>query len=141
MRRWIVSLSLVLATLPSFSQTDTSSVDTLVCLPKSYLVKAIQDIKAGDFAKAELEIVNKNYIIAQRQLALKDSIIGKYERKEAICIDNIGNLNQILDHKDELILIEEKRAKKYKRQKNAIIIGGVTVAVGLGVGVIFMAVQ
>ena len=114
MRRWIVSLSLVLATLPSFSQTDTSSVDTLVCLPKSYLVKAIQDIKAGDFAKAELEIVNKNYIIAQRQLALKDSIIGKYERKEAICIDNIGNLNQILDHKDELILIVEKRAKKYK---------------------------
>jgi hypothetical protein len=105
------------------------------------LVKAIQDIKAGDFAKAELEIVNKNYIIAQRQLALKDSIIGKYERKEAICIDNIGNLNQILDHKDELILIEEKRAKKYKRQKNAIIIGGVTVAVGLGVGVIYMALQ
>ena len=105
------------------------------------MVKAIQDIKAGDFAKAELEIVNKNYIIAQRQLALKDSIIGKYERKEAICIDNIGNLNQILDHKDELILIEEKRAKKYKRQKNAIIIGGVTVAVGLGVGVIYMALQ
>jgi hypothetical protein len=105
------------------------------------LVKAIQDIKAGDFAKAELEIVNKNYIIAQRQLALKDSIIGKYERKEAICIADIGNLNQILDHKDELILIEEKRAKKYKRQKNAIIIGGVTVAVGLGVGVIYMALQ
>lgn len=105
------------------------------------MVKAIQDIKAGDFAKAELEIVNENYTIAQRQLALKDSIIGKYERKEAICIDNIGNLNQILDHKDELILIEEKRAKKYKRQKNAIIIGGVTVAVGLGVGVIYMALQ
>jgi len=105
------------------------------------LVKAIQDIKAGDFAKAELEIVNENYIIAQRQLALKDSIIGKYERKEAICIADIGNLNQILDHKDELILIEEKRAKKYKRQKNAIIIGGVTVAVGLGVGVIYMALQ
>ena len=105
------------------------------------MVKAIQDIKTGDFAKAELEIVNENYIIAQRQLALKDSIIGKYERKEAICIADIGNLNQILDHKDELILIEEKRAKKYKRQKNAIIIGGVTVAVGLGVGVIYMALQ
>jgi len=105
------------------------------------LVKAIQDIKSGDFAKAELEIVKDNYNISQRKLALKDSIIGKYERKEAICIDNIGNLNQILDHKDELILIEEKRAKKYKRQKNAIIIGGVTVAVGLGVGVIYMALQ
>lgn len=105
------------------------------------MVKAIQDIKTGDFAKAELEIVNENYTIAQRQLALKDSIIGKYERKEAICIADIGNLNQILDHKDELILIEEKRAKKYKRQKNAIIIGGVTVAVGLGVGVIYMALQ
>lgn len=105
------------------------------------MVKAIQDIKAGDFAKAELEIVKDNYNISQRQLALKDSIIGKYERKEAICIADIGNLNQILDHKDELILIEEKRAKKYKRQKNAIIIGGVTVAVGLGVGVIYMALQ
>jgi hypothetical protein len=137
----MISLSLILATLPSFSQTDTTSIDTIVCLPKSYLVKAIQDIKAGDFAKAELEIVKDNYNISQRQLALKDSIIYKYERKEAICIADIGNLNQILDHKDDLILIEEKRAKKYKRQKNAIIIGGVTVAVGLGVGVIFMAVQ
>jgi hypothetical protein len=137
----MISLSLILATLPSFSQTDTTSIDTIVCLPKSYLVRAIQEIKYGDFAKTELEIVNDNYTIAQRQLALKDSIIYKYERKEAICIADIGNLNQILDHKDDLITIEEKRARKYKRQKNGIVIGGVIVAVGLGVGVIFMAVQ
>jgi hypothetical protein len=137
----MISLSLILATLPSFSQTDTTSIDTIVCLPKSYLVRAIQEIKYGDFAKTELEIVNDNYTIAQRQLALKDSIIYKYERKEAICIADIGNLNQILDYKDNLITIEEKRARKYKRQKNGIIIGGITVAVGLGVGVIFMAVQ
>ena len=141
LKRWMISLSLILATLPSFSQTDTTSIDTIVCLPKSYLVRAIQEIKYGDFAKAELEIVSDNYTIAQRQLALKDSIIHKYERKEAICIADIGNLSQILDHKDELITIEEKRARKYKRQKNGIIIGGVTVAVGLGVGVIFMAIQ
>lgn len=141
MMRWIIFLSLVLATSPSFSQTDTTSIDTVVCLPKSYLVRAIQDIETGDFAKAELKIVKENYTISQRQLALKDSIIGKYERKEAICIADIGNLNQILDHKDDLILIEEKRARKYKRQKNAIIIGGVTIAVGLGVGVIYMALQ
>lgn len=137
----MISLSLILATLPSFSQTDTTSIDTIVCLPKSYLVRAIQEIKYGDFAKTELEIVSDNYTIAQRQLALKDSIIYKYERKEAICIADIGNLNQILDHKDDLITIEEKRARKYKRQKNGIVIGGVIVAVGLGVGVIFMAVQ
>ena len=141
LKRWMISLSLILATLPSFSQTDTTSIDTIVCLPKSYLVRAIQEIEYGDFAKTELEIVNDNYTIAQRQLALKDSIIYKYERKEAICIADIGNLNQILDHKDDLITIEEKRARKYKRQKNGIIIGGITVAVGLGVGVIFMAVQ
>ena len=139
MKQLIISLSLILTTLQSFSQIGTNNKDSLVCLPKSYLVTAIQEIKFGDFVKAELDIVEENYTIARRQLALKDSIIHKYKRRDAICLDDIDNLHDIVDNNGLLLEISEKKARKYKRQKNGIIVGGVTIAVGLGVGIIFLA--
>jgi len=132
-------LSLLLTTSLCFSQKDISKTDTLICLPKSYLIKAVQEIKAYDFVKAELGIFKENYYIVQQQLLLKDDIITEYEIKENKYKENIDNLSHIVSSKNELIDIEEKRAKKYKRQRNAIIIGGVSLTVTLGISIIYVA--
>lgn len=133
-------LSLLLTTSLCFSQNDTSKVDTLICLPKSYLIKAIKDIKAYDFVKEELGIVKENYYITQQQLLLKDNIIVEYQSKEKIYKNDIDNLNTIVSSKDDLINLEEKRAKKYKRQRDAIIIGGISLTVTLGISIIYVTV-
>ena len=104
------------------------------------MVKAIKDIKAYDFVKEELGIVKENYYITQQQLLLKDNIIVEYQNKEKIHKNNIDNLNYIISAKNDLIVIEEKRAKKYKRQRDAIIIGGVSLTVTLGISIIYMTV-
>jgi hypothetical protein len=120
-------LSLLLTTSLCFSQKDISKTDTLICLPKSYLIKAVQEIKAYDFVKAELGIFKENYYIVQQQLLLKDDIITEYESKENKYKENIDNLSHIVS------------SKKYKRQRNAIIIGGVSLTVTLGISIIYVA--
>lgn len=117
--------------LPSISQNVTINGDTLICIPKSHLLKAIEEIELGDFCKEELIITKGNYQITKQQLNLKDSIIVQYKSKEQIFLQDIQNLNQVIQHKEDLRLISEKKAKKYKRQKNKALIGGAAISIGL----------
>ena len=116
---------------PSISQTVTINGDTIVCIPKTHLLKAIQEIEVGDFCKEELHIVKGNYEITTHQLTLKDSIIIQYKSKEQTFLQDIENLNQVIQHKENLRLIAEKKAKKYKRQKNGMLIGGGLATIGV----------
>ena len=118
-------------TLPSISQNVTINGDTIVCIPKTHLLKAIQEIELGDFCKEELNIVKGNYEITTQQLILKDSNIIQYQSKEQTFLQDIQNLNQVIQHKEDLRLISEKKAKKYKRQKNGMLIGGVAATIGI----------
>jgi len=116
---------------PSISQSVTIDGDTIVCIPKTHLLKAIQEIELGDFCKEELKIVKGNYEITTQQLLLKDSIITQYQFKEKTFLQDIQNLNEVIQHKEDLRLISEKKAKKYKRQKNGMIIGGGLATIGV----------
>jgi len=122
---------LIAAILPSISQNVTINGDTIVCIPKTHLLKAIEEIELGDFCKEELSIVKINYEITKQQLSLKDSIITQYKSKEQIFLQDIQNLNQVIQHKEDLRLMSEKKAKKYKRQKNGFLVGGAAVSIGL----------
>ena len=122
---------LVVTTLPSISQNVTIDGDTIICIPKTHLLKAIQEIELGDFCKEELNVVKNNYHLTQQQLLLKDSIIIQYKSKEQTFLQDIENLNQVIQHTEDLRLIAEKRAKKYKRQKNGMIVGGGLATIGI----------
>lgn len=123
-------------TLPAISQNDTASSDTLIALPRKYVLKAIKELEACSLNREELGIVKENYYITEEQLRLQKSIIEKYKSKDETHNIDIANLNLIIDEKDQLIKIQEKRNRKLKWTKNGLLIGGTTIAVGLGILVI-----
>ena len=121
LRKLIISIILLVTTLPGISQTVTS--DSLICLPKRYLVQAIQDIEAGDLATKQLILEQKIQKTLRDQLSLKDSVITTYQEKQNTFETEIGLLDQTISTKDEQIELQKKLAKKYKRQRNGILAG------------------
>ena len=121
LRKLIISIILLVTTLPSISQTVTS--DSLICLPKRYLVQAIQDIEAGDLATKQLILEQKIQKTLRDQLSLKDSVITTYQEKQWSLETEIRLLNETVSTKDEQIELQKKLAKKYKRQRNGILAG------------------
>ena len=121
LKKLIISIILLVTTLPGISQTVTS--DSLICLPKRYLVQAIQDIEAGDLATKQLILEQKIQKTLRDQLSLKDSVITTYQEKQNTFETEIGLLDQTVSIKDEQIELQKKLAKKYKRQRNGILAG------------------
>lgn len=121
LRKLIISIILLVTTLPSISQTVTS--DSLICLPKRYLVQAIQDIEAGDLATKQLILEQKIQKTLRDQLSIKDSVIATGSDIIWSLETEIRLLNQTVSTKDEQIELQKKLAKKYKRQRNGILAG------------------
>ena len=119
----VLGISLLM-TSPVISQNVTNEEDSIVCLPKSHLLKAIEEIELGDACKEELILIRENYTLITQQSYLKDSIISQYVLKDSVYQLDLNALNLVITQKDELLLLSEKRAKKYKRQKNGLIVGG-----------------
>lgn len=126
-------------TLPAISQNDTANSDTLIALPRKHVLKAIKELEICSLNREELGIVKENYYITEERLRLQKSIIEKYKSKDKAYNIDIADLNLIIDEKDRLIEIQEKKARKLKITKNGIIVGGTTLVVGLGVLVIINA--
>jgi len=121
LRKLIISIILLVTTLPSISQTVTS--DSLICLPKRYLVQAIQDIEAGDLATKQLILEQKIQKTLRDQLSIKDSVIATGSEIIWSLETEIRLLNETVSTKDEQIELQKKLAKKYKRQRNGILAG------------------
>lgn len=128
-------------TLPAISQNDTaiSKQDTLIGLPRRYVLKAIKELEACSLNREELGIVRKNYYIMEEQARLQQSVIEKYKSKVETYNTDVEYLNAIIEEKDQLIKIQEKRNRKLKWTKNGLIIGGTAITVGLGVLIILNA--
>ena len=121
LRKLIISIILLVTTLPSISQTVTS--DSLICLPKRYLVQAIQDIEAGDLATKQLILEQKIQKTLRDKLSIKDSVIATGSDIIWSLETEIRLLNETVSTKDEQIELQKKLAKKYKRQRNGILAG------------------
>ena len=121
LKKLTILIILLVTTLPSISQTVTN--DSLICLPKHILVKAIQDIEAGDLATKQLLLEQKIQETLKQQLTVKDSVITTYEEKNKSYELEIGLLNQTVTTKDQQIDLHKKNAKKYRRQRNGILAG------------------
>jgi hypothetical protein len=121
LRNLIISVILLATTLPGISQIDTN--DSLICLPKQYLVQAIQDIESGELAIKQLILEQKIQKTLREQLSLKDSVVTVYQEKQGTFETEIGLLNQTVSTKDEQIELQRQLAKKYKRQRDGILAG------------------
>jgi hypothetical protein len=138
MKHWKLLVILILTTFQSFSQSVTVN-DTIVCLPKSYLISAIQDIKSGDFCKAELLATRKIVTLKDAQLLEKDSVIINYKGVIRRYKYEVNDLNDLIDVKDDQIKLYLVKAKKERRKRIAIIASGTTIAIGSIAAIIWLS--
>lgn len=85
MKKLTAFLIILLISSKSFCQVDTSKskVDSLICLPKSLVLKTVQDLTKCDGEREEMKILQENYAIKSQQVDLKDSIIKEKDLKIA----------------------------------------------------------
>ena len=124
-----ISIVLLLLSLTSFSQKDTSRI----CFSYSKAKQIAIDLVKGDSAIAELKITNKLVWQLNEKINTQDSTITLYIAKEQNYISQINNYDKISTKKDEIITGLEndvaKLARKNNRLKNGLkYIGGGFVA-------------
>ena len=109
-----ISIVLLLLSLTSFSQKDTSKI----CFSYSKAKQIAIDLVRGDSAIAELKITNKLVWQLNEKISTQDSTITLYIIKEQNYISQINNYDKISTKKDEIISILEKDVTKLTKKNN-----------------------
>ena len=109
-----ISIVLLLLSLTSFSQKDTSKI----CFPYSKAKQIAIDLVRGDSALAELKLTNKLVWQLNEKISTQDSIITLYIAKEQNYISQINNYDKIIVKKDEIITGLESDVTKLSRKNN-----------------------
>ncbi len=117
----------------------TAQNDSLICLPKQQLIEAISDINSGDQCAEEKKILENNI-----QLFRSKIVDIQAQNQELRKIENSYKEEKIAWEEksftqDDQLVIANKKVKTANRQKNGIIIGGVTLTVGLAAGLIYLS--
>ena len=77
MKKLLLLIPLLLASLPTFSQTVTDT--SLVVLPEPIARAVIKDILLGDATKKELDATIIKLSLVEQKVVLKDSVITSLE--------------------------------------------------------------
>lgn len=113
MKKLILLPLLVMLSLSSYSQTDTTKVivldTTKVILPTKVARLAFQDLLRYDGAK--LEIVELNNVIV-----LKDQQINLFKQKDTLKDLKISNLEVIITKKDEQFGLEKQKSESLLKE-------------------------
>jgi len=109
-----ISIVLLLLSLTSFSQKDTSKI----CFSYNKAKQIAIDLVKGDSAVAELKITNKLVWQLNEKISTQDSTITLYIVKEQNYISQINNYDKISTKKDEIILSLEKDVTKLTKKNN-----------------------
>ena len=109
-----ISIVLLLLSLTSFSQKDTSKI----CFSYSKAKQIAIDLVRGDSAIAELKITNKLVWQLNEKISTQDSTITLYIVKEQNYISQINNYDKISTKKDEIISGLEKDVTKLTKKNN-----------------------
>ena len=109
-----ISIVLLLLSLTSFSQKDTSKI----CFSYSKAKQIAIDLVKGDSAITELKITNKLVWQLNEKIITQDSTITLYIVKEQNYISQINNYDKISTKKDEIITGLEKDVTKLTKKNN-----------------------
>ena len=101
MKRLIPLILLVIVSLKSFSQTDT----TRISLEEQIARLVIKDLIEGDGAKKELSITLEKVLLLDQKIVLKDSIINTNTQQ-------ITNYNSIVSQKDSQVMLFQDLSDK-----------------------------
>jgi hypothetical protein len=109
-----ISIVLLLLSLTSFSQKDTSKI----CFSYSKAKQIAIDLIRGDSAITELKITNKLVWQLNEKISTQDSTITLYIVKEQNYISQINNYDKISTKKDEIITGLKKDVTKLTKKNN-----------------------
>jgi len=109
-----ISIVLLLLSLTSFSQKDTSKI----CFSYSKAKQIAIDLVRGDSAITELKITNKLIWQLNEKISTQDSTITLYIVKEQNYISQINNYDKISTKKDEIITGLKKDVTKLTKKNN-----------------------
>ena len=109
-----ISIVLLLLSLTSFSQKDTSRI----CFSYNKAKQIAIDLVRGDSAITELKITNKLVWQLNEKISTQDSTITLYIVKEQNYISQINNYDKISTKKDEIITGLEKDVTKLTKKNN-----------------------
>ena len=113
MKKLTLLLLLVMLSLSSYSQTDTTKVivldTTKVTIPTKVARLVFQDLLRYDGAK--LEIIELNKVIT-----LKDEQIGLFKQKDTLKDQKITNLEVIISKKDEQFGLERQKSESLLKE-------------------------
>ena len=94
-------ISLILVSLTSFSQTDTTTKDSVVVIPSKVAKLIIKDLIAYDATKLELKTTQELLLNTENKVSTQTSIIKQYEIKDSQWKQMITNYDsQILAYKN-----------------------------------------
>ena len=108
MKKLLLLTIILFTTLSSFSQTVTKT-DSIVPLKVPTAKLVIKDLLKGDGAKAELVEANKVIDLQKGQITL-------YVQKDSLKEQKIGNLNTIIDKKDQQISLYDNMTKDLQKE-------------------------
>ena len=115
MKKLLLLIPLLLASLPSFSQTATDT--SLVVLPEPIARAVIKDLLLSDARKKELDATNIKLSLVQQKVIVKDSVILNLEKQIENFISADKERKEQLDKFDKLTLQLQTDLKKEKASK------------------------
>lgn len=127
--------------MTAFSQIDTGNGNgETKCLPIPVIKTIIKDLISGDSAKAVLELTEKELILTEQKVFLKDSVIYSMSEKEKNYKSNIDlsdkkyllllEYNNNLENNYKKVNLQLKVEKTKNKIKGVIITSGFTIAIG-----------
>ena len=91
----------LLMTTQSFSQSATSDTldlnSELICIPKAIMDSVIADLKSGDIAKEEVEVLNQQMELRTTYEANLEQVIDGQKKTIAHCNNAITETSQLAD--------------------------------------------
>jgi hypothetical protein len=94
-------ISLILVSLTSFSQTGTTTKDSVVVIPSKVVKLIIKDLIAYDATKLELKVTQELLLNTENKVSTQSSIIKQYEIKDNQWKQMITNYDsQVLAYKN-----------------------------------------
>ena len=108
MKKLMLLVIILLTTFSSFSQTVTKT-DSIVPLKVPTARLVIKDLLQGDGAKSELVEANKVIDLQKGQITL-------YVQKDSLKEQKIGNLNTIIEKKDQQISLYDNMTKDLQKE-------------------------
>jgi len=134
MKKLLLLIPLLLASLPTFSQTVTDT--SLVVLPEPIARAVIKELLLGDAAKKELNATNIKLRLIEQKVSVKDSVILNLEKQVENLLSADKQREEQLDTFDKMTnqlhtdLKKEKASKKLFQASSGLLLAA-AILIGL----------